>query len=637
MRQVRRAAAYNGLSHTGHHETMASLTGRMFGHYHILERIGRGGMATVYRALDRKTDRELAIKFISPALAETEEFLRRFRREVKVVARMSHPHILPVLDYGEQDGYAYLVMPLLELGSLRNRLQSGSVSLQEGGRVLDQVAQALEYAHRLGIVHRDVKPSNILLDPDGNALLADFGLARPVGASHSLTGSAVVGTPAYMAPEQIQGGPVDGRCDQYALGVLLFQLATGSLPFEADTPMGYLLKHVNEQFPSAQRRNAKVPETIDRVIRRATAKDPDQRFETVAAMNQALQASLAHVVDPITNRAPTIQVPTGAVGQTSGLRRRRGLRIAAAIGGGLVLVLALPVLASGLVGLLERASNGAEGSAEVSGAIQLTSLAGTIAAMSTELAGQSGTPLSDDQLATAIMRTLIPGGQSDAASLAESTGLEGSQTATIEGAAGSTPTPPAGTASSSAGATAPVAPSPSATSNPASSPTTATTAAPPSASPTGSWTPAPATLSPTPTSTATITPAPTQTGAPTTAPSATQDFCPQLSLGGFGSDGDQVWWRLTNGSSIAVTITRIQLSWPAAHGALDRIRFDGSSIWHGTDSAPPSDISSGWTGNRTLAGSGSAKDLQFEFTAAAGGGYGVDVTLNGSCTRSAGS
>lgn len=613
---------------------MASLTGRMFGHYHTLERIGRGGMATVYRALDRKTDRELAVKFISPAVAETEEFLHRFRREVKVVARMSHPHILPVLDYGEQDGYAYLVMPLLSLGSLNDRLRRGPVSLPEGGRVLDQVAGALDYAHRLGIIHRDVKPSNILLDPDGNALLADFGLARPVSTSRNLTGSAVVGTPAYMAPEQIQGGPVDGRCDQYALGVVLFQLATGSLPFKADTPMGYLLKHVNEQFPSARRRNAKVPETIDRVIRRATAKDPDQRFESITAMNEALQASLAYVLDPVTNRAPTIQVPRGSAGRTSGPRRRRGLRIAAAIGGGLLLVLAVPVFASGLVGLLERAANTAEGSAEVSGAIQLTSLAGTIAAMSTELAGQPGTPLSDDQLATAIMGTLVLGGQSDTASLVESAGLSGSPTATVEGTARSTPTPPAGAATSSAGGTAPVASSPSATSNPVSSPTTP---APPSASPTGSWTPAPVTATPTPTSTATFTPTPTQTSAPTTAPSATQDFCSQLSLGGFSSDGDRVWWRLTNGSSIAVTITRIQLSWPAANGALNRIRLDNSSIWHGTDSAPPSDISSSWTGNRILAGSGSAKDLRFEFTAtAAGGGYGVDVTLNGSCTRSAG-
>jgi len=169
---------------------MSSLTGRVFGYYHILDRIGQGGMGTVYRALDRKAGGEVAIKFISPAIAQQEVFLNRFRREVKAVARLQHPHIVPVLDYGEQHGYAYLVMPLLEVGTLLDRLKGGPISLELGARVMDQVAGALAHAHRHGIIHRDVKPSNILLDQQDNARLSDFGLARFHDATTSLTGSA---------------------------------------------------------------------------------------------------------------------------------------------------------------------------------------------------------------------------------------------------------------------------------------------------------------------------------------------------------------------------------------------------------------------------------------------------------------
>jgi serine/threonine protein kinase len=288
---------------------MSSLTGRIFGNYQIHESVGRGGMATVYRARDRRTSQDVAIKFISPALAENEQFIRRFRREVKVVAQLDHPNIVPVLDYGEQDGYAYQVMPFLNIGSLSDRLDKGPISIEDGGRVLDQVATALAYAHQHGVIHRDVKPSNILLDPEGNALLADFGMARRVEATESLTGSAVIGTPAYMAPEQVQGGPVDSRCDQYALGVILFQLSTGTLPYAAKTPMGYLLKHVNEPFPAASQRNQQVPLMIEHVILKATAKDPAERFESISEMNRTFQASLAFIKDPISNEAPTIVLP----------------------------------------------------------------------------------------------------------------------------------------------------------------------------------------------------------------------------------------------------------------------------------------------------------------------------------------
>ena len=288
---------------------MSSLTGRLFGRYHILERVGRGGMASVYRAHDRKSGQDVAVKFISPAIAQDPEFLRRFRREVKVVARLDHPNIVPVHDYGEQDGYAYLVMPFLNVGSLSDRLKQGPLSLEQGGALFKEVTSALAFAHRHGVVHRDVKPSNILLDESGQALLADFGLARSLKGSSSLTGSAVIGTPAYMAPEQVQGKIASAHSDQYALGVVLFQLATGTLPYEANTPIGVLIKHVNEPFPAARTRNPSVPVGVEQVILKATAKDPKQRFETISDMNRALQAAVAHALDPVANRAPTIEIP----------------------------------------------------------------------------------------------------------------------------------------------------------------------------------------------------------------------------------------------------------------------------------------------------------------------------------------
>ena len=606
---------------------MSSLTGRIFGDYHILESVGRGGMATVYRAHDRRTDQEVAIKFISPALAETEQFIRRFRREVTVVARLDHPNIVPVLDYGEQDGYAYQIMPFLKVGSLADRLDQGPIPLEVGGRLLDQVATALAYAHQHGVVHRDVKPSNIMLDQEGNALLADFGMARLVETTESLTGSAVIGTPAYMAPEQVQGRTVDGRSDQYALGVILFQLATGSLPYSANTPMGYLLKHVNEPFPAARQRNPQVPKTIEHVILKATARDPKERFATISEMNRALQASLAYIRDPISNETPTIVLPGSgrATATTDQLRRsRRTLRIAGAVAAVLIFILAVPVLASGLVDLLERASSPAEGSL-IGPMVELTAQVATIEALSTELAGSmSG---SDDDIELAAVQTLAVGEfATPEAEGAESMSLDSQSEA-------STPTSEVTSEGQVVSKT------------PANTETPASTSIPPSATPGANPTPPSPGQTPTPGSTPlpstvpTETPIPpTPTGTHTSTPpsTATEDACPLISLAGFNAGDETVSWTVTNDSLVMVTITRIVLDWPASNGALDRIRFDSSSIWNGNDEAPPSDINSGWTGNRVLVG-GTTKDLIFEFTSEAqGSGYDLDLTLNGDCQRSSG-
>jgi serine/threonine protein kinase len=600
---------------------MPTLTGRMFGHYHVLDRVGRGGMAMVYRALDRKTGQDVAIKFIAPPLAQDEEFIRRFRREVKVVAQLDHPNIVPVHDYGEQDGYAYLVMPFLNVGSLSDRLKESPLSLEEGGKLLKQVSSALAFAHRHGIVHRDVKPSNILLDDHERALLADFGLARSFSGSSSLTGSAVIGTPAYMAPEQVQGKRADARSDQYALGVVLFQLATGTLPYEADTPIAVLIKHVNESFPAARSRNPNVPETVERVILKATAKDPKERFETVSEMNRSLEAALAHARDPQGNRAPTIEIPDET---TLGLpepdrpsRSRSLLRIGAIATAGLLLILAFPVFAGGLLDLLTRASSPAEGSfRDQAGASAelLTAQAATIEAMSTELAGADNQAMDADEIQTAVVETLVAEG-------GLATPFETGPAAIRDADATSTPTATATFPSGllTPGNTPSAQEGPPATASPTPAP--GSTAQPTTPSPTS-------TPPPSATSVPSATPAPSDTPAPTPVP--TEDTCSLLSLTGVSASGNKASFGMSNGSTTTVTILRVTLSWPGGNGTLERVRFGSSTLWNGTADPPSISIDS-FTGNRKLE-FGDSKSLVFEFAEAAeGSGYGISVQLDHNC------
>ncbi len=278
---------------------MTDLTNQSIGRYHILEQLGQGGMATVYKAYDTRLEREVALKLIRTDLfgnAVLERILKRFEREAKSMAKLDHPGIVKVYDYGEHKGSPYLVMQYLPSGTLKEMLGK-PVDCREAAQLLLPVARALAYAHAHGVLHRDVKPSNILINERGEAVLTDFGIAKLLEGEegHTLTGTGVgVGTPEYMAPEQGLGKEVDGRADVYGLGVVLYEMVTGRKPYEAETPLAVLLKQVNDPLPRPKQYIPDLPDEVERVIFKALAKKPEDRYETMAAFAAALEG-LGHV------------------------------------------------------------------------------------------------------------------------------------------------------------------------------------------------------------------------------------------------------------------------------------------------------------------------------------------------------
>lgn len=282
------------------------LIGKTVGQFEIAEEIGRGGMATVYKARQRSMNRIVAIKVLPRQMLHDPGFYERFEREVDVISHLEHPHILPIYDYGQEDGLPYIAMRYLGGGSLEQRIRRSPVRIDEIEKPLRQVAQALDYAHQQGIIHRDLKPGNIMLDENGNAYLTDFGIARVLGSD--LTGSMIIGTPAYMSPEQANGLPVDGRSDIYSLGIVLFEWMTGRGPYQAETPMAVLLKQIQEPMPSIRQIRGDVPQAVEDVIIRATAKDPNRRFSSAGEFAQSF-ANALHGVSFPTNALPRMDAP----------------------------------------------------------------------------------------------------------------------------------------------------------------------------------------------------------------------------------------------------------------------------------------------------------------------------------------
>ena len=260
------------------------------GRYEIESEVGRGGMATVYKAYDPHFDRLVAVKVLPREFMHQETFRARFTREAKTIAALEHAAIVPVYDYGEDDGQPFLVMRYMPGGSLSDRLKVGAIGVEQAVRITQRIAGALDRAHSLGIIHRDLKPGNILFDQFGDAFLADFGIARMTSASTSLTASGMlVGTPTYMSPEQVYGDKtVDGRSDIYALGVILFQMLTGQAPYAAETPAKLMMKHVLDPVPQVLRLAPNLPPVCEHVITKAMAKEPENRFATAYEMSVAL-------------------------------------------------------------------------------------------------------------------------------------------------------------------------------------------------------------------------------------------------------------------------------------------------------------------------------------------------------------
>ena len=272
---------------------MDDLTGKQFGPYQIVSLVGEGGMATVFKAYQASMERHVALKVLPRQLAEAGDFSARFQREARLVAQLQHPHILPVFDYGQAEGYSYIVMPFVQSGTLAGLIKKGRLSLPEVRRMIIQLGDALGYAHEQGIVHRDVKPGNVLLDERNNCLLTDFGLARMTQGLDRLTSvGAVMGTPTYMSPEQASGAPLDGRSDIYSLGIILYEMITGRVPFYADTPVALGIKHIQEPPPLARRVVPDLPESVELVLIKVLAKDPADRYQKAEDFVRAIQTAI---------------------------------------------------------------------------------------------------------------------------------------------------------------------------------------------------------------------------------------------------------------------------------------------------------------------------------------------------------
>ncbi len=292
-----------------------TLEGQTLGKYRIIEPLGQGGMAQVYRAYHPTLDRYVAIKVLRSDLIDDQEFLARFSREARSVAALRHPNIVQVFDFDVQDDHYFMVMELLEGNTLKAylnnyRSKGKTVPPNEIARILSDVLKGLAYAHANGIIHRDIKPANLLLTRRGEAVVTDFGIAQIVGSTQYTVSGALMGTLHYMAPEQGMGTNVDQRSDLYSLGVVLYEMLTGHPPFDADTPLAILMKHLNDPLPLPAAPNPTIARPFERVLLKALAKQPQERYQNAEEMMRAVQeAAEACTADGLTGETNVEEAP----------------------------------------------------------------------------------------------------------------------------------------------------------------------------------------------------------------------------------------------------------------------------------------------------------------------------------------
>ena len=286
---------------------MEDLSGKTLGKYQIHSPLGQGGMAAVYKAFQPGVERFVALKILPRQYASDPEFTGRFEQEARVIAKLQHPHILPVHDFGQADGFTYLVMPLVETGTLADLLKGFALAPAKIRTIISQIGDALDYAHSQGLIHRDVKPSNILIDRRGNCLLTDFGIAKMVeGTKHFTATGGILGTPTYMSPEHGMGEKLTATSDIYSLGVVLYEMATGKVPFDAETPLAVVIKHMNDPLPLPSRLKPDISRTLETVIMKALAKAPEDRFPTAADLVRAVRTAIPESI----GEAAEVQIST---------------------------------------------------------------------------------------------------------------------------------------------------------------------------------------------------------------------------------------------------------------------------------------------------------------------------------------